>query len=68
MVDVALYRSHTLVIVGLDEEREQIFFSDPNIPSPGLRVLTYAQLDSIWNGLAYDVNRRGVLFTKPKKN
>ncbi|MDX1389418.1 MAG: C39 family peptidase [Acidobacteriota bacterium] len=66
MVDVALYRSHTLVIVGLDDERERVYFSDPNLPGPGLRVLTYGQLETIWNGLAYDVNARPALFTRPK--
>ena len=64
LVDVALFRSHTFVIVGYDDEQKLIYFNDPNIPKPGIRRLTFEQLESIWNGLSYGVDARPALFTQ----
>jgi hypothetical protein len=65
-VDVALYRSHTFVIVGYDREQDQVFIRDPNLRAPGLRVLTLTQLEPIWNGRSYGVDARPALFTRRK--
>ena len=67
LADVALYRSHTFVIVGYDDETRQVFIADPNLPSPGIRILTYDQLKMIWNGVSYDADWRPTLFTRPKR-
>jgi len=67
LVDVALFGSHTMVVVGYDDDEQQVFFNDPNLSRSGVRVLTYNQLESIWNGLSYDRNTRPTLFTRPKE-
>ena len=67
LVDVALYGSHTFLIVGYDDERETVFINDPNVPSPGLRILSYRQLESIWNGRSYDLHARPALFVERKR-
>lgn len=67
LVDVALYGSHTLVVVGIDDERRLAYFNDANIGSPGIRALSFDELESIWNGRSYDRDVRPALFTKPKK-
>jgi len=66
LLDVALYKSHTFVVVGFDDERQLVYINDPNLPAPGLRRLSYEQLESIWNGLSYDVDARPALFTRNK--
>lgn len=68
LVDVALYGSHTFVIVGFDEAAKQVLISDPSLPDPGLRTLTFEQLRSIWNGVSYGLNARPALFTRRKRS
>jgi hypothetical protein len=67
LVDIALYGSHTLVVVGYDEARRLVFLRDPNLPPPGYRVLTFAELESVWNGRSYGLDARPALFTRPAK-
>lgn len=68
LVDVALYGTHTFVIAGFDDAAKRVFIRDPNLPTPGLRILTYEQLESIWNGLRYDLDARPSLFTQRKRD
>ena len=65
LVDVALYRSHTFVIIGFDDTARSVFVRNPNLASPGFRVLSFDQLKSIWHGRSYGLNARPALFTEP---
>ena len=65
LIDVALYDSHTFVIMGLDKTGKRLFIRDPNVDRPGLRVLGFDQLKPIWHGRSYGLNARPALFTKP---
>ena len=40
---------------------------DPNLTSPGYRILSLDQLKSIWNGRSYGLNARPALFTEPAR-
>jgi len=68
LVDVKLFGSHTFVVAGFDDARAEVSIIDPNLPEPGLRVLSYAQLASIWNGLSYDADLRPTLFTGRRRS
>ena len=69
LVDVAFESSHTFLIIGYDEAKELVYIRDSNIAKPGLRILSYQQLKSIWNGKGYGLDARPTLFTsrKPRK-
>jgi hypothetical protein len=40
---------HTLVMVGYDTIRKEIFLVDPGIEAPGRRTLTYTKFKDIWH-------------------
>jgi uncharacterized protein YvpB len=66
LVDTSLYRGHTFVVAGFDEEQELLFVVDPNLPRPGLRAIRYAQFEQIWNSRDVGFDGRGAIFTRPK--
>ena len=49
LVDTTLYGGHTLVFSGYDEKDKKIILTDPNIESPGIRILTEEEFKKIWN-------------------
>ncbi|HEY6170994.1 MAG TPA: C39 family peptidase [Candidatus Kapabacteria bacterium] len=55
---------HTLVMVGYDTIRREIFLVDPGIEAPGRRTLTYTKFNTIWHDDIADC--RAFVLTKPK--
>lgn len=49
LVDTTLYGGHTVVISGYDEKAKKIIITDPNIESPGIRILSEEEFRKIWN-------------------
>jgi len=49
LVDTTLYGGHTVVINGYNEKDKKIIITDPNIGSPGIRILTEEEFKKIWN-------------------
>ena len=49
LVDTILYGGHTVVINGYDEKAKKIIITDPNIESPGIRILSEEEFRKIWN-------------------
>jgi ABC-type bacteriocin/lantibiotic exporter with double-glycine peptidase domain len=49
LVDTTLYGGHTVVINGYDEKAKKIIITDPNIESPGIRILSEEEFRKIWN-------------------
>ncbi|MGB7328383.1 MAG: transglutaminase domain-containing protein [Rubripirellula sp.] len=56
---------HTVVVNGLDPNRQLVSIVDPLIPEPGLRRVTYAEFEKLWRSVIDDV--RGCILTAPKK-
>jgi Peptidase_C39 like family len=63
LVDTSLYGDHTIVICGYDEATARILIMDPNISDPGLRALTYAQFEKVWNSDGVRYHYRAAVFT-----
>jgi hypothetical protein len=63
LVDTSLYGDHTFVICGYDDAAAKILITDPNIPHPGLRALTYSQFQQIWNSDGVNCHYRAAVFT-----
>ena len=55
---------HTVLVVGYDSEYCQLMLLDPNIKSPGLRQMSYAEFKGMWHSLTAHI--RGAIFTQPK--
>jgi len=49
LVDTTFYGGHTVVINGYDEKAKKIIITDPNIESPGIRILSEEEFRKIWN-------------------
>jgi len=64
LVDTSLFRGHTFVVAGFDEERRVLFVVDPNIGSPGIRAIPYEQFDAIWNSVDVGFNGRGAILVQ----
>ena len=63
LVDTSLYGDHTFVVCGYDEAASEILIMDPNIPTPGLRVLTDAEFERVWNSDGVNYHYRAAVFT-----
>jgi hypothetical protein len=66
LVDTNLYGDHTIVICGYDEAAAELLIMDPNIPHPGLRMLTDAQFERVWNSDGVNCHYRAAVFTSGK--
>jgi uncharacterized protein YvpB len=49
LIDTTLYRGHTVVVNGYCENKKLFIITDPNIKSPGIRIISYQNLRRIWN-------------------
>jgi len=49
LVDTSYFKGHTFVIAGGDTAAQKLFIVDPNIPSPGVRRLTFQEFKPVWN-------------------
>ncbi len=54
---------HTVVVNGIDPNRKLVSLVDPNIPSPGLRRVSYAEFEQLWRSVISD--QRGCILTAP---
>lgn len=63
LVDTTLYGGHTVVISGYDEKAKKIIITDPNIDSPGIRILSEEEFRKIWNSKG---GCRGLVVTNDK--
>lgn len=49
LIDTTLYRGHTVVVNGYCENKKLFIITDPNIKSPGIRIISYQNLRLIWS-------------------
>jgi uncharacterized protein YvpB len=68
LIDTNLYGGHTFVVSGYDEAANNLFIIDPNISAPGIRVISYKDIEEIWNSQGVGFNGRAGVFTAPKSN
>ncbi len=66
LIDTSLYRSHTFVVSGYDDAAEFLIVIDPNIPAPGIRLISYQIIEQIWDSRSVGFNNRAAIFTSPK--
>ncbi|MEM6689444.1 MAG: transglutaminase domain-containing protein [Planctomycetota bacterium] len=52
---------HTVVVNGVDLKRKLVLLVDPNIPSPGIRRVTFAKFETLWQSITVD--RRGMILS-----
>jgi uncharacterized protein YvpB len=50
LIDV---NGHTIVVNGYYEKKKLFIITDPNIESPGIRIISYLDLRRIWNSKGY---------------
>jgi len=67
LIDTSLYGGHTFIVNGYDENEQNLIITDPNIPSPGVRVISYKDIEKIWNSRGVGYNGRGAVFTAPRR-
>ena len=53
---------HALVICGFDDKNLRLIASDPAIDSPGIRYISYANIDKIWNNRFCGNSNRMLIF------
>jgi uncharacterized protein YvpB len=53
LIDTTLYGGHTVVVNGYCEKKKLFIITDPNIKTPGIRVISYQNLRRIWNSKGY---------------
>jgi ABC-type bacteriocin/lantibiotic exporter with double-glycine peptidase domain len=55
---------HTVLVMGYDSQLRQIIILDSNVPSPGIRQISYAQFKEEWHSLTTYL--RCAIFTEPR--
>lgn len=65
MVDLTLARDlgHTVVVVGIDPAAGTLTVLDPDMPSPGRRLLDYEEFAAMWSEEAYGGDFRAMILT-----
>ena len=66
LIDTQLFGGHTFVVAGYDETRQRLIIVDPSIPKPGLRLLSYADVERVWNSSGAGFDTRAAVFTSRK--
>lgn len=66
IIDTSLYGSHTFVVAGYDDTARNLIIMDPNIAAPGLRLISYDNIEAIWTSHKTGFNKRATIFTAPK--
>jgi hypothetical protein len=46
---IDIYPGHTVVVNGYYEKNKLFIITDPNIESPGIRIICYQDLRRMWN-------------------
>jgi uncharacterized protein YvpB len=67
LIDTSLYGGHTFVVIGYDEAAQNLIIMDPAIADPGIRVISYKDIEEIWNSRGVGYNGRGGVFTASKR-
>lgn len=66
LIDTSIYKGHTFVVCGYNNEAQDLIVIDPNIDAPGIRVISYKVVEQIWNSRCVGYNGRGAIFTDRK--
>lgn len=66
LIDTGLRHGHTMVVVGYDDEIRTMFFMDPLIDAPGIRVIDYETLAKIWHSKDAGWDGRLAMYTRTK--
>jgi len=53
LIDTTLFGGHTVVVNGYCEKKKLFIITDPNIESPGIRIISYEELRRIWSSGGY---------------
>jgi len=68
LIDTGLHGGHTMVVVGYDNDKRVMFFMDPLIDAPGIRVIDYETLAKIWHSKDTGWDGRLAMYTRAKKD
>lgn len=66
LIQTILWGGHTVVVAGYDDAAQNLIIMDPNIADPGIRVISYKDIEEIWNSRGGGFDTRGAIFTAPK--
>jgi hypothetical protein len=58
---------HTFVIAGYSVSAEALYVVDPTLPSPGTRVVTFQELESMWNSRSVNFDKRAAVFPQRRR-
>jgi hypothetical protein len=69
LIDTNLYGGigHTFIVNGYDETNQLLIIMDPAIPAPGIRVISYKNVEEIWNSRGVGYNGRAAIFTREEQ-
>ncbi len=65
MIEVHLDAGHSFVVMGFDDEQQQVFIRDPWIASNQARILSYQKLKDCWHNHKYSKSRSVLIPVKP---
>jgi hypothetical protein len=60
----AAIAGHTFVIAGYSEAQHAVYAVDPNLLAPGTRVVSFEELERIWNSRGVNFDMRGAVFAR----
>jgi Peptidase_C39 like family len=59
---------HTFVVAGYSVPQQVLYAVDPNRPAPGTRVISFQELESIWNSRSVNFDKRGAVFPQRRRH
>lgn len=64
---ISAVAGHTFVVAGYSVPQQALFVMDPNLPSPGAGVVTFQQLEGIWNSRSVNFDERAAVFPQRRR-
>lgn len=58
---------HTFVVAGYSAAQQVLYVVDPNLSAPGTRVVSFKELESIWNSTGVNFDKRAAVFPKRRR-
>jgi hypothetical protein len=68
LVDTSTSVGHTFVVAGYSESEKSLYAVDPSLRAPGVRIVTFQELESIWNSSSVGFDKRAAVFPHRRHN
>jgi peptidase C39-like protein len=68
LIDTSTGIGHTFVVAGYSQSEQSLYVVDASLPAPGVRTVTFGELENIWNSSSVGFDKRAAAFPERRHN